>query len=305
MRWLLAVAGVLLALLPCTPAVATEPAVDAVERDLLARIDGLRAGHTPLQSHPQLAAAAHAQAAWLVGLSPDAVSGLTAHTGHCGGPGCPAQRAAQAGWPDPGTVLAEVIQLGGRSHAPSPQVANAAAISAWQASPLHREQLHAAGWVYAGVAVAGDMTVVIFGRACTVALCLPGTGHGALLPPLLGQAPAGATNGGAAAGSRTGASPPQAGRCAPSGLVRVLARGERRVRVELRMTCRRPGMRYRMRVRDGRRKRTATLRRSRAVFTVPASRRARWLRVTVAEGRRPLGTVTVRVGARARAASGR
>ena len=316
-RLLAAIAAALLVLV--APASAAGPGVDAVEADLLARINAVRAGEPALRSHAQLAAAAHEQAAWLAGLTAAERDALTAETGHCGGPGCPELRAAAAGWPDARTILAEILHLGGREPGTSPQQANDAVIAAWRASPVHDRHLRAPGWATAGIAIVGDVTVVVFAQPCTVATCVEPGGTGGLLPAgatgadAERAAPAGlgadagtaspgragaagrAESGGTAAGS-------QAARgsraCAPTGNVRVLLRGRRRVGLEVRMSCRRPGRRYRVRVRDGRRKRTVALRRTRAVVAVRASRRARWVRVSVDEDRRPLGTVRVRVRGR-------
>jgi hypothetical protein len=156
--------------------------------------------------------------------------------------------------------------------------------------------LYAQGWSYAGIGIVDDIAVVVFSGPCATAGCSPGTDTGTRLG---GPGPALRQPASMPPPSRSAPPTPAAsGRgCAPKGRVRVVPRTKGRVRVEVNMSCKQPGRRYSVRVRDGRRRKVVPLRRSRAVVNVRASRRARWVRVQVDEDARPLGSVRVRVGA--------
>ncbi len=285
--------------------VATAAAADPASSDLLARVNAARAqaGVGPVDHHAQLAEAARVQAAWLDGLGAERRAALTGAEAHCGGPGCPPVRALAAGWPDRTTTMAEIAQIAGRSDAPSPQAANVAAIAAWQASALHRTHLLAPGWRFAGVAIVGELALVVFADRCTAAGCTGASGRGEVLDAPAGTAGA-AGGAGAATGTgardreTTGARRP-AGRpaaCTKSVRTRLLPRrrGER-LSLEVRLPCRRAGGGYVARVKAGARRRTAKLRKARTVMTLRVGRDVRWVTVRIDRRRKQLGTVRLPV----------
>jgi hypothetical protein len=118
--------------------------------------------------------------------------------------------------------MAEIAQISGRSNAPTAQAANVAAIAAWHASPVHRTHLLGPGWRFAGVAIVGEIALVVFADKCTAAGCTKGSGRGVLLDGGGATAPPG-TSGGAGSATETAAGATRTSTEPPGGAERSLA----------------------------------------------------------------------------------
>ena len=288
-------AALLVLLAPGVAAAAADPA----SSDLFARVNDARAqaGAGAVEHHPQIAEAARVQAEWLAGLSPERRAALTGTEAHCGGPGCPPVRALAAGWPDRTTTMAEIAQIAGRSNAPSAQAANVAAIAAWQASPMHRTHLLAQGWRFAGVAIVGEIGLVIFADRCAADGCVGGTSLGG---PTGASGSVGAATPPGATATGTSASPETSGAagstaCSRTVRTRLLRRRSGRLSLEVRLPCGRVDRGYVARVKAGQRRRTARLRKARTVVTLRVTPDVRWVTVRVDRRSTRIGTVRLPV----------
>ncbi|MDX6679655.1 MAG: hypothetical protein QOE31_3707 [Solirubrobacteraceae bacterium] len=219
------------------------PAVDAVESDLIARINEVRAaqGLALAQLNHRLTAAADLQAAWLVrnGVTWEQVSLM--HVG-------PYEttlgfRRGEVSFPNP-IDGGEVAEVGASAQD---------ALADWLDSPEHRATLLAPGMQLIGAARAGAFVVVQVHPPCAgCEQAGPGVRSADYTPPpALG--PATAPSVFSAPSAQTGGSsgPSSASACGREHLVvRRLADRERRVRVRIRASCLRPGADYALVVRQ-------------------------------------------------------
>ncbi|MEY2514437.1 MAG: hypothetical protein QOJ89_1795 [bacterium] len=271
------------------------PEVDAVESDLVARINEARVaeGLTPAQINHRLAASADLQAAWLArsAMPFDRLDLL--HVGQYDT--TLGFRRAEVSFPGP-TQDGEVAATG---------ASNAEAVGDWLASPLHRATLLAPGAALIGAARAGGFLVVQTHPPC--ANCeQAGTGvrsdDVSPPPPLSPLSPAtaagasGTTSGSGASGGAgdAGSAPP----CARELLaVRRLADRRQRVRVRVDTECLRPGARYSLLVRQNATGKMLVTRRithaGRVTLRLRPSRRARSLRVKLKRDGRAVGARTL------------
>ena len=228
----------------------SEPALNAIESDLVARLNDARAaqGLSLAQINPGLAKAADMQATWLV------QSGVTfAEPGsfHSG----PFQsdmafRKGEVSLPDPASG-GEIAEAGGTT---------AETVGDWLSSPLHRELILAPGKLLIGAANVGIFTIVATHRPCDGCVQAgTGTPLSADQPPLApgGQAPPPALVPAAppvvaavtTAGSGVAPALPACGRERLT--TRRLHSRYGRVRLRVSTQCLRPRARYALLVRQG------------------------------------------------------
>lgn len=270
---------------------AGEPAVDAVESDLVARINAERGARAlaPAVLNTRLSAAADLQATWLNGSSPGLPLPLLSHIGPFGS--TLSFRLGEVSFPEPAGG-AEVAAAG---------LSSPEAISAWMASEPHRDQLLAPGALLIGVAKVGSVMIVTTHPPCAGCEPLPaGSGPGALGPDgrALGGTPA---SGGTPAGLGTPASPAASavagsgGRagssCGDEGLgVRRLRARNGRLRLRVAVRCLRSGARYTLSVSQRPSRSILATRkidgRGPITLALRPSRRTRTLRISLKRGRR-------------------
>jgi len=216
----------------------SQPAVDAAESDLVARLNEARAaqGLPRMRLNAKLSRAADLQATWLT------ISGVTLlqpDLFHIG----PYQsdmgfRHGEVSLPEPG-VGAEVAEAGGTAEE---------AISDWLASPAHRSIVLEPGELLAGVARVGPFIIVQTHKPCN-GCDLGGTEPGVgTQPPPLGAVPVAPPPTASAAATPTPGLPA----CGREQLTTRRLKGRRpRVRLRVGVHCLRPGARYVLLVRQG------------------------------------------------------
>ncbi len=275
--------------------IGSQPGVDAVESDLVARLNEVRAAQgLPLaQMNSRLAKSADFQATWLT----QSGALLEPSVFHVGPFGTDlAFRHGEVSLPDPASG-GEIAEAGGSIDA---------AVTDWLSSPEHRQQILAPGQQLIGAARSGSFLIVQTHKPC--AGCeQTGTGVRSNAPPppppppVVAQAPpAGAAPAAPTVGS-TSAKPEPLPGCGREQLAarRLQNRGGR-VRLRIGTRCLRPGARYVLIVREGtagRVLRTMTIKRAgTATLAVKPARTAKRLRISFKRnGRAIVGrTMTLR-----------
>lgn len=153
---------------------ATAPAVDAVESEIVALINAERAarGLTLAVLNARLSAAADLQATWLTSTAGVLQLPVLSHLGPFGS--TPAFRLGEVSFAEP-TGAAEIAAAG---WTPAEALAN------WMASAPHRDQVLAPGPLLIGVAKVGSVIIVTTHPPCAGCESAPlgGSGAGALRP---------------------------------------------------------------------------------------------------------------------------
>jgi uncharacterized protein YkwD len=228
--------------------IGTDPAIDANESDLVARLNEARTaqGLPMAQINPRLSAAADLQATWL---SQSGITFSQAGSFHEGPFGSDlAFRHGEVSLPEPNSG-GEIAEAGGSA---------ADTVFDWLTSPEHRQQVLAAGQQLIGVAQVGAFRIVETHRPCTGCDRLgTGTRLGATAPappPAAGPAPppppppppAAAPTVGGSTTTRTAPS------CGHEQLTtRRLQSRPGNVRLRLSIGCLRRGARYMLLIRQG------------------------------------------------------
>ena len=249
------------------------PDVDAVESDLVARLNAARSAEgLPLaQINPRLAAAADLQATWL---AQDAIAYDDPAAFHVGPfDSTIGFRLAEVSFPDAGGG-GEVVAAG---------MSPAEAVSNWLASPGHRQAILASGRLLIGVGRAAGFLVVDTHDPCT-GCAEAGTGvdaaSGASPPP----SPVAKTAGSSSTLPSCGREQLRVRR------LRSAAAGVLRLRVQA--ACLRAGYSYALVVREGPARRVLARRRIPGAGTISMrvrpSTEARIVRVSLKRGRRPI-----------------
>lgn len=213
------------------------PAVDAVEADIVARINEARAvgGLPPAAVDARLSAAADLQAAWLDGANVGLPLPLLSHEGPFGS--TLGFRLGEVSFPQ-ATEGAEIAAAG---------MTPAQALVAWLASATHRDLVLAPGPQLIGAANVGRVIVVDTHAPC--AGCQPAapTGGGADAPTAVaGPATAARTPAGPS-GTAGGQPPSPSSSCGREQLgVRRMRVGPGRLRLRVTVGCMRPGAGYRL-----------------------------------------------------------
>ena len=237
---------------------ATAPAVDAVEADVLSRINAERSarGLALAQLDWRLAAAADHQATWLSGSALGLELPVLSHFGPFGS--TTAFRLGAVSFPEPASG-SEIAAAG---------LTPADALTVWMASAPHRDQVLAPGGLLIGVAAVGNVIIVDTHPPCDgcpapapaptrapspASSAAPGVAGGGTRAPS-GTSGASGRRDGTAAGTRgtspvSGSSGDRASSCGAERLrVRRLRNRHRRVRLRVSVRCLARGADYKLSV---------------------------------------------------------
>jgi uncharacterized protein YkwD len=265
----------------------TAAAVDAVETDIVARINEARAarGLSLAQLNPRLSAAADLQATWLSSSGLGLPLPLLSHTGPFGT--TLRFRLAEASFAEP---------IGG-SEVAAAGMTPAQALATWLLSAPHRDVVLAPGPQLIGVGQVGSVTIVDTHPPCAgCAVAAPALGGGSTAGPGSANAPgnAGSGDGPATSGAAGGRAP----RCGAEQLrVRRLTSRGGRMRLRVTVGCLRPASGYTLAVlQRPSRKRLATRTIAGAgaiTLAIRPSRTARALGIKLKRGSRAVAARTV------------
>jgi len=238
------------------------PAVDAIESEVVARINEARSAHglPAAQLNVRLSTAADFQATWLSSSAVGLMLPVVSHTGPFGS--TPAFRLGEVSFPEPATG-AEIAAAGWTP---------AEALVGWLASPPHRDKVLAPGALLIGVARVGSVTIVTThppcsGR-CEQAAHAGGSGAGAPAP--------GGTPAGPGAPAMSGSASDRALSCGAERLrVKRLPDRLRRLRLRVGLGCLRRDGGYTLNVSQGPPRRGLTTRRIAGPGTITLALRPR------------------------------